>query len=587
MSDPAADVPAKPKPLGRWIGLALLMLVAVGLRAWGLNWGLPSAARYYPYHPDETVLLNAVCSVNPLWGDFTPGFYNYGSLYILLTRIVFDFAAPIAGWGSVPRQEPFSQWVGDFAHLLVLGRWVTVALGAATVPVTFGLGRRLFGERAGWIAAVFSAIAPGLVVFGHYMTVDVPSAFFSSLALLAAAVALEKARAEKIRPAMIWIAAAGVAAGLAAGTKYNAGLALLPVLVPVWALWKSERRGIAVAGLVLSGLAAGAAFLLSTPGVLLETPRFVHDFGVELSRNASGQGMIFQGTMPGALYHLWITLPISLEWPLYLLSLAGVVVSLRRRRPEDALLWLFILPTFLTLAGAERKFVRYAVPLIPPLCVLAARAVDEGLQTRLSGAWKAAGGVAGLGAIAASTACLGVLSGTDSRDLAADYLRSHAAAADVVALSSDPWPLWTPPVDPTAACKQGQYLGGPPIWEENKAHDAPPTPFQLSAGFRVLAPRPNTGALAVPLLNQYRPRYVVMADYEWEDPERLRRAVPHFQSGLLDLKAALTDYHVAADFRPRPSLLGFTWWSRGIPPHDWRYYMPELRVYERNADAAH
>jgi hypothetical protein len=108
MSEPAVDVPAKPKPLGRWLGLGLLTLLALGLRAWGLNWGLPSAARYYPYHPDETVLLNAVCSVNPLWGDFTPGFYNYGSLYILLTRIVFDFAAPIAGWGSVPRQDlPF------------------------------------------------------------------------------------------------------------------------------------------------------------------------------------------------------------------------------------------------------------------------------------------------------------------------------------------------------------------------------------------------------------------------------------------------------------------------------------------------
>jgi len=440
----------------------------------------------------------------------------------------------------------------------------------------------------GWVAALFTALAPGLVVFGHYMTVDVPSAFFSMLALLAAALALEKARASQVRAATLWIVAVGVAAGLAAGTKYNAGLALLPVIVPVCALWKSQQRWNAVSGLVLSGVAAGVAFLLSTPGVVLETPRFVHDFGVELSRNASGQGMIFQGTLPGALYHLWVTLPISLEWPLYLLSLAGAVVSLRRRRPEDALLWLFILPTFLALAGAERKFVRYVVPLIPPLCVLAARAVAEGSQTPAVGVWKAAGVLAGLGAAAASLACLGVLSGTDSRDQAADYLHSHSAPSDVVALSTDPWPLWTPPVDPTAACvKVGQLYGGPPIWEENKPPKAVPAPFQLPAGFRVLAPRPNTGALAVPLLNQYRPRYVVMGDYEWEDPERLRRADPNFQNGLLDLKAALTDYHVAADFRPRPSLLGFTWWSRGIPPHDWRYYMPEMRIYERNADAAH
>src|SRR5437879_2057805 len=67
-------------------GLAALCGVGLALRCWALTWGLPNSGRYYPYHPDESVMLNAVCRVNPLWLEFAPTFYNYGSLTILLTR---------------------------------------------------------------------------------------------------------------------------------------------------------------------------------------------------------------------------------------------------------------------------------------------------------------------------------------------------------------------------------------------------------------------------------------------------------------------------------------------------------------------
>src|ERR671917_72933 len=90
-----------------WPGLAALLALAAVLRTWGLTWGLPHSGRFYPYHPDESVLLHAVCRVNPLWGDFEPGFYNYGTLYIFLSRLAYDFSLVAFGWGSVPRDAPF------------------------------------------------------------------------------------------------------------------------------------------------------------------------------------------------------------------------------------------------------------------------------------------------------------------------------------------------------------------------------------------------------------------------------------------------------------------------------------------------
>jgi hypothetical protein len=309
--------------------------------------------------------------------------------------------------------------------------------------------------------------------------------------------------------------------------------------------------------------------------------------------------LLYRHTPPAYLYHLGISLPVGLEWPLYLLCLAGVGWSLWKRRREDALLLLFLALTFLSLAPAERKFLRYVTPLLPALVVLAARVVDENLNGRRKWAWGAAAGLAGAAALASTVAHLGVLSAPDVRDQVAAYLREHARPEDVVALGADAW-YYTPPLHPSTgsvkvlavrtreqqAVGQPGLYGGPPVWDQVPAGTARPDIVQLE-GFRLLAPSstPPAGALPVRKLEQYRPRFVLLNDYEYEDPERIRRYEPGYQNGILDLKAALAKDYVLTEFRPRPSLFGFTWWRRGIPPHDWRYFMPTIQVYERRPAA--
>ncbi|MFN3648387.1 MAG: ArnT family glycosyltransferase [Armatimonadota bacterium] len=570
----------------RWLGLGALLLLSLLLRAWALTWGLPDAGRYYPYHPDEAVLLDAVAGTNPLWGDFTPGladpgFYNYGSLTILVTRLAYDLLSPFLGWGTVPRlDQPFPMWVEDFSRLLLLGRWITVLFGVGTVALVWGLGRVLYGPRAGWLAAGFTAVAPILVVLGHYLTVDVPTTFFTTLTLLCAALAL---RAELPRKKLLWIAAAGAVAGLAAGTKYNGVLAGLAVLPALWSFRRAEGRSLPWIGasVVCAAAAAAAAFVVSTPGVLLDTQTFLGDLTYELGRNREGQGLVFRATPPAPLYHLGISLPVGLEWPLYLLALAGTAWALWRRRAEEALLLLFLVPFFLALAPAERKFVRYVAPLVPVLALLAAALVDRGLRRGPAPVWAAWAGIAAAAALASSIAHLGVMAAPDARDRAAEWLREHAERDDLIALAADPW-YYTPPVHPTTgSVKISLGYGGPPEWDRTQGR---PDVVQLES-FRMLAPGsvPPEGPLSPEKLRQYRPDYVVMADFEYEDPERIRRAEPGFRHPILALEAALAEegYEVVQELRPRPRLLGFTWWKHGIPPHDWRYFMPLIRIYGR------
>jgi len=579
--------------------VAGLTLAALVLRFWALTWGVPNAGRYYLYHPDEATLVNAVCQVSPTWGDFFPSFYSYGSFTILLVRWLHDLGMPLAGLAPapVPGDPNFPAHVGDLAQLLLLGRWVTVVLGALTVPVTYKLGERLFGRRVGLIAAAFLAVTPLAVVLGHYFTVDVPATFLSTLALMLAAVAL---REPEPRRAAGWIVGAGFAAGLAGGTKYNtlvAAVGIVPVLFGLWRKGGTGRRW----GLIAACGAAstcGLAFLLATPGAVVETRRFLADLNSEFVNNEAGQGLVFKGTLPAPLYHLLISLPVGLEWPLYLLCLGGVGWSLRRRRREDFLLLLFLAAVFVPLALAERMFVRYALPMVPALLVLAGRLVDEGLHTPRGRWFTGAAGLSGAAALASTVAHLGVFAATDARDQAADFLRASSRPEDVVALGGDAW-YYTPPIHPTTGCvKVGAPYGGPPVWDVAPPGGTRPDLFRLD-GLTVLAPRsyelrptaqgmqyfPATeGALSVDKLRRYRPKRVVLSDFEWEDAERLRRADPAYRNGTLDLLDALAaeGYRVEREFRPRPSLPGFTWWSRGMPPHDWRYFMPTIRVYARD-----
>lgn len=575
-------------PIRTALALAALAGLAVLLRVWGLGWGVPTPTRFYPYHPDEPAVLNAACQINPLWGNFTPHFYNYGTFYVTLCRLAYDVVAPSFHWGGVPHYElPFAAWQGDFTHLLITGRAVAVLLGLGTVLVVWDTARRAYGEKAAWLAGHFMALAPLPVLIGHYMAVDVPAAFFSTLALWCAVRALHTRQAGRY---MGWMVAAGVATGLATGTKYGSATALAPLLVPLWQWTRGDeeetrspaRFGWAALAALAALLAAGVTFLLSTPGILLETGRFLHDFEFEMRANRLGLGLIFVATPPTAPYHLLVSLPISLEWPLYLLSLAGIGWAVRRRRAEDVLLLIFLVVTFVVLGSAARKFVRYVTPLIPVLAILAARVAADGMKGRAKPAWSAATVLAGGAALLSTIAHLGVMAAPDARTQAAAYLAGHAGAADLVALNDRGW-FFTPPIHPTAGCSSfSRPYGGPPVWDDFPP-PARPELFNLGQ-FKVLAPSSVSGTpgpLTPERIQKYQPRFVVISDYEYEDPLRIHAANPSFQSNVLEILTVLEREYRPVVFRPRPSVLGFTWWRWSTPPHDWRYFMPEVRIYER------
>jgi hypothetical protein len=77
-----------------------------------------------------------------------------------------------------------AQWYRAFGVHEVVARLLVVAFSLGTIVLLYQFGREVFGRRAGLIAALLYAIAPGAVYYGRTITPDTDMVFFTTGVLL-------------------------------------------------------------------------------------------------------------------------------------------------------------------------------------------------------------------------------------------------------------------------------------------------------------------------------------------------------------------------------------------------------------------
>ncbi len=244
----------------------------------------------------------------------------------------------------------------------LLARLVTAVMAGLTAVPVFRAAERLWGLYAGALAGLLIACAPVYNQGGHLNTADVPSAFFAALSFQVVA---RLVQAESRRD-YVW---AGIYAGLAAGTKYPAGLVALAI-VAVYLKWRLADRRFSW-GLVWAGLPSLAVFLLTTPGLALD-PRsniFGSKGALFGARQYSQGGWIGVVVDSNWLYYLNL-IAQSFAWPAILLGVTGLF--LLRRQPLRSALWLLPFPAlYLALISSMNMVVeRNLYPALPALAVL-------------------------------------------------------------------------------------------------------------------------------------------------------------------------------------------------------------------------
>ena len=129
-----------PNSSRRFLAPLAIFALALLARAIGLTWGLPHAQRWYSYHPDEGVGQIVSAVVGLLGGDFNPHFFNYPSLTIYATWIVYQFLVIAGLTTSVP--EAVYPWP-LIRDIIFAGRLFSVVCGAGTAALTWGVARQL------------------------------------------------------------------------------------------------------------------------------------------------------------------------------------------------------------------------------------------------------------------------------------------------------------------------------------------------------------------------------------------------------------------------------------------------------------
>ncbi len=421
-----------------------ILFVAGALRLTGNGWD-----QYEHYHPDERYIAWVAASIeapafnadalSPQKSTFNPYYwpaetesdcivkeqdvqrnfaYGHLPLYlgVLATRFVESVAPQV--FDELPQtcqSADGSFSFSEFDRITAVGRALTALFDVATIVALFLLGRALFGEEVGILAAAFLALNVMHIQLSHFFTVDVYMTFFIVAALYNMVLAVQRKS--------VWrLSLAAILCGLAVGSKFSAVLLAIPLLLAWWwgrgkQLEAVGRRWTMARSLVGLGLTTVAAFALTNPFALLDhtceaiTPATslfglaipeinwgsCYLFNVATQRQMVGGSTAFPftrqyiGTTPylyfaemqfrwGMGFVLGALAILGFAWAiahvLWSMNWRSIRVEgkpfLRQKAQTQWLLLAWCLPFFIMTGGFVVKFMRYLLPLTPFLMLYAA-----------------------------------------------------------------------------------------------------------------------------------------------------------------------------------------------------------------------
>jgi hypothetical protein len=350
--------------------LLATLVLGLALRLYGIKWGLPDETHPdYSYHPDEAFMLEWAGWL--VHGHIIPKHFIYGgTLYFTILNAYMFFA------------RLFGEMLGGFnplANSILVGRYFHTGVALLTILLVFECGRQLFGRRAGLVAALLLSVVPAHVILAQQVRPDVLGVFFVVLMLY---LGIQVLTVDAVRHRSL-LGAIGLCLGATAALRIP--LVIFGVM-PLTAMFLAMRTWpggftwmLAIKKTAFVGVCALAAYVVLSPHTLI-----YYDYAIAGLRvtwwyesypflDAVDNGPLFY-------QHLWLTLRQALGDGQYFLAVVGVFYALRRRTAADIMILSGLAGYAVLTSFASWTVVRYSLPMVPLLVLLAARALTEGMD---------------------------------------------------------------------------------------------------------------------------------------------------------------------------------------------------------------
>jgi|GEM_PF-1476068 len=529
------------------IVVAGILGLALGLRLYGIRWGLPDAGHpLFSYHPDEVPHLTAARVL--VEGVMIPKHFQYGgTFYYTILNAIFFFAGLLGdSLGQVNR----------IAATLLLGRYFLVGIAVLTILLVYEVGSQLFSRPTGAVAAMLLAVMPAHIASAQHLRPDEISAF---LALLVVYTAVRVFRADQplgVRPLVY----AGFVVGVASALRLPLAVFGIAPLVAYLLRdgWSDPRRIWSTATwrvcLILALCAAGG-YALTSPHSLVNPRMFLAGLHVTWRYETNPfPDAVEMG--PGLYQYGWTMLRQALGTPLYVLAFAGIVVAVWRRTREQQLLLAGTIPYFVIATFASWVVVRYLLPLLPLLALLSAKVITDAFEYAGTQRWV----VSVLAASALAWTMMG-----DIAFLQLEYRRNNQdVAKDWIA----------------AEIPLGATIGTFRQYRED-VYFNPVIPH----GFKHIVLPLVPDAEPAEWLERERPQYLVLHEFIYKNMERLGERHPQRHVYALLNALQTGKYELVKEFKQPVAILGVDF-SANFSAHDYTVVNPGIRIYRLRQEAA-
>ena len=292
-----------------------------------------------------------------------------------------DFVTPMLNYVKYFEKPPLHYWLNAgamklFGETEFAGRFSGTLCGLLTVLFTYHLGRKLFGRREGFLAAIILGSATGFLIQSRIILTDMTLTFCMTVAIgsfLLASRDNERHKGRYYYLFYLFAALAVLAKGLIGFVLPGGVLFFHMLLCRRWSLLREMRL---VSGLLLFFSVASPWFVL----VSLRNPEFAHFFFIHEHFQR------FLTTVHGRYQPFWFFIPIllltMLPWSFFVPH--ALMQSWRSRKGEYGEILLFLLIwagfIFLFFSKSNSKLIPYILPVFAPLSLLVGQLFSRGMD---------------------------------------------------------------------------------------------------------------------------------------------------------------------------------------------------------------